>query len=154
MDAEFAPAGTEEFGSNINFLYTCAVRQKARYLRLKMTPAGEEGVIYLAEVEFFGSEPDRRSEITALASGRLGPAGVPPQWPRRQPGEIVAVDAEGKRLWTYQARGASMPWPLPTWMATARQVIAGGSRLALRLDATGSAAGSIDLGVSRASRAM
>ena len=71
VDAEFAPAGTEEFGTNINFLYTCAVRQKARYVRLKMTPAGEGSIIYLAEVEFFGSDPDRPAEITALAVSGL-----------------------------------------------------------------------------------
>ncbi|NLB95526.1 MAG: hypothetical protein GX785_07425 [Armatimonadetes bacterium] len=139
VDAEFAPAGTEEFGTNINFLYTCAVRQKARYVRLKMTPAGEGSIIYLAEVEFFGSDPDRPAEITALASGRLGPAGELATVASTANGEIIAIDASGKRLWAYQARGRVYALAVADLDGDGRdEVIAGGQPAwLLCLDATG-----------------
>ncbi|MEN6643103.1 MAG: FG-GAP-like repeat-containing protein [Armatimonadia bacterium] len=104
MPGGFTETGTEAWGGNVNTLLQIPVKQKARQLRLTMTPATPEASVYLAECEIRGVRQGRFPEITALTKGDLNADGKPEAVVASDTGNIRALDASGKVLWEYAAR--------------------------------------------------
>ncbi|MGC9317233.1 MAG: FG-GAP repeat domain-containing protein [Armatimonadota bacterium] len=100
MGAPFEDVGTERFGGNVNTLMEAPVHQRARQVRLTISPAREDSRIYLAELEIRGTQPGKRARITAMASGDLTGDGRPEVVVGAESGHIRALSADGEVLWT------------------------------------------------------
>ena len=77
VDAPFVESGTQRWGNNVNTIMTVPVNQRARQLRLTISPAREDASVYLAEV-VYGTQPG--SQI--CGDDRRGGGGRPWWWPR------------------------------------------------------------------------
>ena len=100
LGSPFEEAGTQRWGGNINTLMSIPVGQRARQLRLTVSPAREDSKVYLAEVEVHGTRPGRSAETTAVATGRLGVNGDECAVAASETGEIRAFTADGQALWS------------------------------------------------------
>lgn len=101
VDAPFVESGTQRWGNNVNTIMTVPVNQRARQLRLTISPAREDASVYLAEVTVYGTQPGAFPEITAVTTGALGEGGAPVVVVASAAGEIRAFDADGGLLWDY-----------------------------------------------------
>ncbi|HUS80611.1 MAG TPA: FG-GAP-like repeat-containing protein, partial [Armatimonadota bacterium] len=99
--APFEDVGTEQWGNNINTLMEAKVGQRARQLRLTVSPAREDSSVYIAEVEVHGIRPGAVPEITAIATGDLDGDGADEVVVASDTGQVRALDAGGRVLWTF-----------------------------------------------------
>ncbi|MBM4049924.1 MAG: hypothetical protein FJ279_32915, partial [Planctomycetes bacterium] len=97
----FVNAGEQRFGGNVNTLFEAKVGQKARQIRLTLTPARPECTVYLAEVELHGVRPGATTPITACATGDLNGDGKAEVVVGSASGGIRALTADGQPLWTF-----------------------------------------------------
>ncbi|MBT3291514.1 MAG: hypothetical protein HN380_29490, partial [Victivallales bacterium] len=77
ITAPFRPAGTQSWGNNTNSLFAAPVHQRAKQVRLTLSPARKDSRVYVAEVELHGVRTGALPAIRALAMGRLGETGAP-----------------------------------------------------------------------------
>ena len=102
IEGPFEDVGRKVFGGNINTLMRVEVGQKARQLRLVVSPAREDSMVYLAEIDVLGTEPGVLPDITAVAAGDLDGNGKREFVAASGAGDIVAVGADGTRLWVFE----------------------------------------------------
>ncbi|MEA3399759.1 MAG: PQQ-binding-like beta-propeller repeat protein [Armatimonadota bacterium] len=100
LGTPFEDVGTERFGGNVNTLMEAQVHQRARQVRLTISPDREDSRVYLAELEIRGTQPGERARITAMASGDLTGDGRTEVVVGAESGQIRALSAEGEALWT------------------------------------------------------
>lgn len=101
IEAPFVESGTQRWGNNVNTIMTVPVDQRARQLRLTISPARDDSSVYLAEVTVYGNQPGALPEITAVATGALGAGGAQALIVASASGEIRAFDADGGLLWSF-----------------------------------------------------
>lgn len=104
----FVAAGTESFGGNVNSLFEVPVAQRARELRLTVTPARPDASVYLAEIEVHGIRPGALPGIRALARGDLTGDGTDELVLGSGAGQVTAMTADGTVLWTWQTERAAI----------------------------------------------
>lgn len=102
IPGEFTDEGRDVFGGNINTLMGLQVGQKARQLRLTLTPAREDSSVYLAEWEIHGTEVGAVPAITAVAGGDLLGDGTRHVVAAGEQGGLVALSADGAKLWEFE----------------------------------------------------
>ncbi|MFP3902865.1 MAG: hypothetical protein ACLFWB_01365, partial [Armatimonadota bacterium] len=102
VEDDFEFTGTQEWGSNVNSLYTVEVGQKAKQLRLKLEPEGPDKEVYVADIEIRGISFGKPPKVTALAVGDLTGDGEREIVVGSEGGEIRAFGADGSELWGLQ----------------------------------------------------
>jgi outer membrane protein assembly factor BamB len=105
IDGPFEEVGTQAWGGNVNTLMAVHVDQPARYLRLTVSPARPECAVYLAELQVEGADAGTAPNVTSLTTGELNGDGHPESVTAGDAGEIVALDADGKTLWSFARPG-------------------------------------------------
>ena len=101
--APFEDVGTQSWGGNVNTLMQVEVGERARQLRLTVSPARDDSSVYIAEMEIQGTEPGAAPEIRAIATGDLTGDGTDEVVACSDAGEVVALTASGEKLWSYRA---------------------------------------------------
>jgi len=92
--------GTQTRGSNVTTIRVVSLDQLTRHIRIIGEPATSKAVVYLAEIEVLGETPGERPKLTAIAAhGTNAMVGT-------GAGDIVALTADGKKLWQANVGGA------------------------------------------------
>jgi len=100
IEAPFEETGTQRWGGNVNTIVEAPVNQRARQLRLTVSPARDDSSVYLAEVRVVGTRPGAMPEVTAIATGDLTGDGAAEIVAASASGQLRAFDADGRVLWT------------------------------------------------------
>ncbi len=103
VEAPFEMTGTQKWGGNVNTLMEAKVGQKARQVRLTVSPARDDSSVYLAEVQIHGTRPGAAPEIRCIATGDLTGDGRDEIVVCSDGGEISALTADGDELWTFSS---------------------------------------------------
>ncbi len=103
IEAPFEKTGTQSWGSNVNTLMEIQVGQRARQIRLTISPARDDSHVYLAEVEIHGTRPGVTPDIRAMATGDLTGDGRAEVVVGSDSGAIQALTAAGKLLWDWKS---------------------------------------------------
>ncbi len=101
VDAPLEVIGTDSFGGNVNTLVGAAVGQRARQIRLTISPKRENSSVYIAEIEIHGMLPGAVPDIRALATGDLTGDGSDDIVICSDAGQVRAFTAGGEVLWTF-----------------------------------------------------
>ncbi|NUQ66410.1 MAG: hypothetical protein HUU20_28435, partial [Pirellulales bacterium] len=102
ITAEFA--GTEEYrsGASRNIAMRAAFNEKARQIRIALAPEDKKSSVYLSEIEVHAVVPGKIARINACAAGDLTGDGVQEVVLASDSGQLLAISAEGKTLWTHE----------------------------------------------------
>ncbi|MCX6898111.1 MAG: PQQ-binding-like beta-propeller repeat protein [Verrucomicrobia bacterium] len=103
---ELKETGSLSFGSNVNTIRTASPDQTARYVRITGEPATPKATVYLAEIEVVGETPGEKAKLVALASADLDGDEKADTVIGTGGGDIVALNASGKKLWQTKVGGA------------------------------------------------
>lgn len=103
VEAPFEMAGTQKWGGNVNTLMEAKVGEKARQIRLTISPARDDSSVYVAEVQVHGTRPGAAPEVPGLATADLTGDGRPEVVVCSDAGEVSALTMDGEQLWTFRS---------------------------------------------------
>lgn len=104
---EFEVSGTERWGNNVNTIHRLKFAPaRARQVRFHAAPARPENTVYFAELEVYGTQLDGVARLTCCAAADLDGDGRPEAVVGTGGGEVVALSADGAKLWETKVDGA------------------------------------------------
>ncbi len=105
LGGPFEETGTQRWGGNVNTIVEAPIGQRAKQVRLTVSPAREDSRVYLAEVMIRGTRPGALPRITAVTTGDLAGNGAVAVVAGSDSGQIRAFDAGGHALWSLTTDG-------------------------------------------------